>query len=115
MDEQQLLNNLNELINQLNVLENWSYSNSRKLNSINQEFLANACSLLELIGRNPAGFVMQQDDTTTEVGRSQGPSTQKTDADFCERYYNKAVRHLRDEIPEFINTYNRYKLTAGNQ
>ena len=116
MKEQQLIETLEELKERVASLDEWSSANARKLEYINEQFLGIACSLLEMVGRDPASFLIQQDDTNQEVGRAQSVSIKKkSDLAFHQRYYDKAKRHLIDEIPELINVYIRYKEQGLNK
>ena len=116
MEEQTLIQALQELQQRVVGLGPWSSTNARELGRINDQFLAAGCSLLKLVGRKPAGFIIQQDDTTQEVGRAQASLGKKrSDLAFHEKYYVKAKRHLTDEIPEIIAAYNRYKTLDSSQ
>jgi len=115
-NEKKLVDQLNSLLPQINDLGEWSPSNAGKLDRINRKFLEVGCEMLEMVNQNPSSFIMQKDDTTTEVGRAQGTFTKnKKDLVFYEKYYSKAIRHLKEEIPGFIETYYIYKARSGNE
>jgi hypothetical protein len=113
--EDELVQKLNEILARLKSLGDWSSSNAMRLDNLNSEFISVGIQLLKLVNRDFAGFIMQQDDTTAEVSRAQGKySKKKSDLEFSERYYWKAINHLQDEIPNFIQAYYVYK-DQGNK
>jgi hypothetical protein len=111
MDEEQeneYSNRLEQLFEKIDSLDGWSYSNAKKIEAINEEFLGIACALLDYKGKSQAGFIMEQDDTTTDIARAINTSSKRKDVEFAERYFLKSIRHLSDDIRRFLDLYKSY-------
>jgi len=104
IDKDELIKSFEVILNELNSLGDWNFSNATKLNRLNSKRHSFAGDMIELGLETGTSWAYSTDETDREIYIAQETRPKKKkDLIFHESNYHKGIRHLRDEIQQYID------------
>jgi len=109
IDVSELIKSFQQILEELKPLDDWNFSNAAKLDRLNNRRHSLVADLIDLGLESNTSWAYGTDETNREISIAQETRPKrKKDAAINERFFYRAIGHLKDEIEMYISSLREF-------